>query len=116
MSYYHCFFFIRFREIEKKMIKRSTFFRLAVTGIIIFGVIVVALNFFSYSRNFHDFNVHDDDQGYVISNRNGDALIRIKADVTSNSKPEALESTEGSIEIPKVRVQSYMLPVGHEQV
>ena len=98
------------------MIKRSIFFRLAIIGIIIFGVIVIALNFFSYTRNFHDFDLVDDSQGYVISNRNGDALVRIKADVTSGSKPATLESTEGSIEIPKVRVQTYMLSMNHAQV
>ena len=98
------------------MIKRSAFFRLAIVGIIIFGVIVIALNFISYSRNFHDFDVVDDGAGYVISNRNGDALIQVKADVNFNSKPAILEANGGSAEIPKVRVQTYMISMNHEQV
>lgn len=98
------------------MIKRSAFFRLAVVGILIFGVIVIALNLISYRRNFHDFDVVDDGAGYIISNRNGDASIQVKADVNFNSKPAMLEASGEASEIPKVRVQTYMIAMNHEQV
>ena len=98
------------------MIKRSTFFKLVVSGIVIFSVVVVALNLISYNRNFNEFEFADDNHGYVIGNRDGDALIRIKADVKSNSKPAELEINEGKIEIPKVRIRTYMIPMSHDQV
>jgi hypothetical protein len=98
------------------MIKRSTFFKLAVSGIIIFSVVVLTLNLISYNRNFDEFEFPDDNHGYVIANRDGDALIRIKADVKSNSKPAALEINEGKVEIPKVRIRTYMVAMNHDQV
>ena len=98
------------------MIKRSTFVKLVITGIVIFGVVMMALNFISYSRNFNDFDFVDDGHGYVVSNRDGDALIRIKADVKSNSKPAILEANEGKIDVPKVRIRTYMIAISHEQV
>ncbi len=98
------------------MIKRSIFFKLIVTGIVIFSVIVITLNLISYNRNINDFEFVDDNHGYVISNRDGDAFIRIKADVKSNSKPAMLDVNEGKIEVPKVRIRTYMISMNHEQV
>ena len=98
------------------MIKRSTFFKLVVTGIVVFSVLVVILNLVSYNGNFNNFEFADDNHGYVISNRDGDALIRIKADVKSNSKPAILDVNEGKIEVPKVRIRPYMISMNHDQV
>jgi hypothetical protein len=53
---------------------------------------------------------------FISSNNDGDALIRIKADVKSNSKPPLLEINDGKIDIPNVHVRAYMLSINHEQV
>jgi hypothetical protein len=114
LFYYHLsvLFFSR----EKKMIIRSTFFKLIIAGIFIFGVVVITLNFISYSRNLNDFEFFDDNNAYVISNRDGDAFIRIKADVKSNSKPAILYINDGKIDVPQVRIRTYMISMSHEQV
>jgi len=98
------------------MIIRSTFFKLIIAGIFIFGVVVITLNFISYSRNLNDFEFVDDNNAYVISNRDGDAFIRIKADVKSNSKPAILYINDGKIDVPQVRIRTYMISMNHEQV
>ncbi|CAF4053798.1 unnamed protein product [Adineta steineri] len=97
------------------MIVRSPFVKLVITGVLIFGVVVIALNFISYSRNLNDFEFIDDNNAYVISNRDGDALIRIKADVKSNSKPAALYMNNGKMDIPEVRIRTYMISINHVQ-
>jgi hypothetical protein len=98
------------------MIVRSTFFKLVVSGILVFGVVVIILNYISYNLNRNDFEVVDDSNAYVMSNRDGDALIRIKADVKSNNKPAILDVNNGKIDVPKVRIRTYMISVNHEQV
>jgi len=98
------------------MIVRSTFFKFVITGIIICGFIVIILNFSSFNRNLNDFEFVDDSHAYVMSNRDGDALIRIKADVKSNSKPALLDIKDGKIDVPKVRIRTYMISMSHEQV
>ncbi|CAF5045883.1 unnamed protein product, partial [Rotaria sp. Silwood1] len=84
------------------MIVRSTFFKLITCGILIFGVAVLILNYISYHQNRDNFEFVDDSNAYVISNHDGDALIRIKADVKSNSKPAILYANDGKIRIPQV--------------
>jgi hypothetical protein len=79
-------------------------------------VIVIILNLISYNRNINDFEFIDDSHAYVMSNRDGDALIRIKADVKSNNKPAILDVNDGKIDIPKVRIRTYMISMNHEQV
>ncbi len=98
------------------MIVRSTFFKLVITGILICGIVVVILNFMSYNGNLNNFNFGDDNNMFISSNNDGDALIRIKADVKSNSKPPLLEINDGKIDIPNVHVRAYMLSINHEQV
>lgn len=98
------------------MVVRSTFFKLVITGIVIFSIVVIILNVMSYGRNLNDFDFVDDSHAYVMSNRDGDALIRIKADVKSNSKPAILDVNDGKIDEPKVRIRSYMISLSHEQV
>ncbi len=98
------------------MIIRSTCFKFIITGILIFSVIVIILNLISYNRNINDFEFIDDSHAYVMSNRDGDALIRIKADVKSNNKPAILDVNDGKIDIPKVRIRTYMISMNHEQV
>ncbi|CAF1050775.1 unnamed protein product [Rotaria sp. Silwood1] len=97
------------------MIVRSTFFKLITCGILIFGVAVLILNYISYHQNRDNFEFVDDSNAYVISNHDGDALIRIKADVKSNSKPAILYANDGKIDIPKVPIRTYMITMNHEQ-
>ncbi|CAF1017283.1 unnamed protein product [Rotaria sordida] len=97
------------------MIVRSTFFKLITSGIVIFGVVVLTLNYISYHQNQDNHGSVDDSNVYVVSNNNGDALIRIKADVKSNSKPAILYANNGKIDIPKVRIRTYMISMNHEQ-
>jgi hypothetical protein len=98
------------------MIVRSTFFKLVITGILICGIVVVILNFMSYNGNLNNFEFGDDNNVYIMSNKDGDALIRIKADVKSNSKPASVEMKDGKSDIPEVRVRTYMIPMNHEHV
>lgn len=98
------------------MIVRSTFFKLIVAGLFVCGAVVVLLNVISYGRNLNDFEFVDDNNAYAIPNRDGDAFIRIKADVKSNSKPAALYATEGKVDVPEVRIRTYMISINHEQV
>ncbi|CAF2487670.1 unnamed protein product [Rotaria sp. Silwood2] len=83
------------------MIVRSTFFKLITSGIFIFGVVVLTLNYISYHQNRDNYELIDNSDAYVIPNHNGDPLIRIKADVKSNSKPAILYANDGKIDIPK---------------
>jgi hypothetical protein len=98
------------------MIVRPSFFKFVISGILIFGVVVIILNLMSYNRNRNDFEFIDDSHAYVMSNRDGDALIRIKADVKSNSKPAMLDVHDGKIDVPKVRIRTYMISMSYEQV
>ena len=98
------------------MIIRSTFFKLIITGIVIFGVIVLTLNFVSYKQNLNDHEVVDDSNAYVLSSGDGDLLIRVKADVKSNSKPAILYVDDEKSRIPKVRILTYVISMNHEQV
>ncbi|UJR37435.1 hypothetical protein I4U23_030138 [Adineta vaga] len=105
-----------FREIDKrKMIVRSSFIKLVITGILIFGIVVMTLNVISYGRNINDFEFVDDNNAYVIPNRDGDTFIRIKADVKSNSKPSVLYEDDGKSDILEVRIRTYMISMNHEQ-
>ncbi|CAF4204551.1 unnamed protein product, partial [Rotaria magnacalcarata] len=97
------------------MIVRSTFLKVITAGIVIFGVVVFILNLISYHQNGHDYSLVDDNNAYVMSNRDGDALIRIKADVQSNSKPAVLYAGDGKIVVPEVRIRAYMISMNHEQ-
>ncbi|CAF4989226.1 unnamed protein product [Rotaria socialis] len=98
------------------MIVRSTFFKLITAGIVICGVVVIILNLISYHQSGHDYSLLDDNNAYVMSNRDGDALIRIKADVQSNSKPAILYANDGKTDVPEVRIRAYMISMNHEQV
>ncbi|CAF3458413.1 unnamed protein product [Rotaria socialis] len=97
------------------MIVRSTFFKLITAGIVICGVVVIILNLISYHQSGHDYSLLDDNNAYVMSNRDGDALIRIKADVQSNSKPAILYANNGKTDVPEVRIRAYMISMNHEQ-
>ncbi|CAF0927822.1 unnamed protein product [Adineta ricciae] len=97
------------------MIVRSSFFKLLVTGTLIFGVAVIVLNLISYGRNINDFEFVDDDNAYVIPNRDGDTFIRIKADVKSNSKPSILHEEDGKPDVPEVRIRTYLVVMSHGQ-
>ena len=98
---------------QEKMIVRSSFFKLLITGTLIFGAVVILLNLISYGRNINDFEFVDDDNPYVIPNRDGDTFIRIKADVKSNSKPNVLDEEDGK---PEVRIRTYLVVMSHGQV
>lgn len=98
------------------MLIRSPFSKFVISGILICGVIVILLNFTSYSRSFDNFEFADDNHDYVITNRDGDTLIRIKADVKLNSKPALIEANDETIDLSKVRVRTYTISVNHEQV
>jgi hypothetical protein len=97
------------------MIIRSTF-KFIIAGIFTCGVVVIVLNLLSYNRNLNDFEFVDDSNSYVRSNRNDNALIRIKADVKSNSKPAILDANDEKIDVSKVRIRTYMISMSHEQV
>lgn len=97
------------------MLIRSPFSKFVISGILICGVIVILLNFTSYSRSFDNFEFADDNHDYVITNRDGDTLIRIKADVKLNSKPALIEANDETIDLSKVRVRTYTISVNHEQ-
>lgn len=98
------------------MIVRTAFFKLVTTGILICGIIIFLLNFVSFQHNGNDFGLIDNSNAYVMSNRDGDSLILIKADVKSNSKPAILYANDGKIDIPEVRIRSYMVSTSHDQV
>lgn len=98
------------------MIVRSTFFKLVITGIVVFSIAVVILNLMSYNRNLNEFDFAGDSHAYVQSNHADNILIRVKADVNSNSKPAMLDIIDGKIDIPKVLIRTYTISMNHEQV
>lgn len=53
---------------------------------------------------------------YVRGDRDGDILIRVKADVKSNNKPAILTAQENNADLPKVHVRTYMMSMNHDQV
>ena len=106
------FFFLE----QKEMLMRSPFSKFIVSGILICGVIVVLLNFTSFNRNFDNYEFVDDKHDYVVTNRDGDTLIRIKADVKSNSKATLIDANDETIDLSKVCVRTYTISLSHELV
>jgi hypothetical protein len=59
----------------------------------------------------------DDNNGYDVSHRHGEILIRMKADVKSNSKPVMLTDDINRIDNMRyIPIRTYMISMNHEQV
>ena len=95
---------------------RSSFFKLVVSGIAVCGLVVILLNFMSYRGGGREMEMSDEIDAYVKSDREGDILIRVKADVKSNNKPAILTVQENKADLPKVHVRTYMISMNHDQV
>jgi hypothetical protein len=98
------------------MLVRSSFFKLVVAGIMACGLVVILLNFMSYSRGNRELEMSDEADAYVKGDRDGEILIRVKADVKSNNKPAILTAQENDPDLPKVHVRTYMISMNHDQV
>ena len=98
------------------MLLRLTFSRLILSGVLICACIILFLNLLSYRQRDDEADMIDDSHGYVMTNDNGDILIRIKADVKYNHEPIDLTVHDKDYEIPKVQVRTYAVATTHEQV
>ena len=98
------------------MIVRSSGFRLVTAGILACGFVVIALNFMSYQQRGNGSELIDDNNAYVMSNGDDDSVVRIKADVRSNSKPTLIVAQDEKTEVTQIRVRTYMVSITHDQV
>ncbi|CAF0721554.1 unnamed protein product [Didymodactylos carnosus] len=87
------------------MIARSTFLKIALSGIFFFGIGVVALNFISYSKRQDNFQPPDDANAH-FSSKDRD-MNQIKSDLESNNKPETKLGT-----IPEFSVNGRTIQLG----
>lgn len=97
------------------MLLRLTFSRLILSGVLICACIILFLNLLSYRQRDDEADMIDDSHGYVMTNDNGDILIRIKADVKYNHEPIDLTVHDKDYEISKVQVRTYAVATTHEQ-
>ena len=97
------------------MLLRPVGFKVVIFGIAVCACLVILLNYLSFERYDDGDDPMEDGRRGGITDDRGEIIIRVRADVKSNSEPALLTSEEIQA-IPKINVRTYSVTVSQEQV